>query len=162
MKNLFRKLNFSYYLVIFFLFPSEDFSLRQNQGYTQAVSEELKAATQYIDSLDEVLDESIFPQNYPKFLQNVYTILSFTEKLKQLDRSRREAILDDMTQEHSSLFRQMLLDEKLSVNKVISSSRAQVGMKEYEIFLNRFGIDLNNQQDIELERIARFVKADVD
>ena len=37
-------------------------------------------------SLNRVIDKSIFPDNYPRFLKQAYTLLRQTEYLKQLSR----------------------------------------------------------------------------
>ena len=42
-----------------------------------------------------VLDESIFPENYPEYLKQVYSLLRKAESLKQLRVERRTNILKD-------------------------------------------------------------------
>jgi hypothetical protein len=101
------------------------------------------------------IDESIFPDDYPEFLKQVYIISKRTELLKKLSASDREFVLRGQGRELQNFFRGIIKDDDLNVNRLYNFARTQVGQKAFETFLRRFGIDQQNHEDIELEVSAQ-------
>jgi hypothetical protein len=100
---------------------------------------------------EKYLNESVFPDSYPEFLKQVYILLRQAEELKQLSSHDQEDIVKSLQKELKDFFHGMLEDEKLNVKRLYSFARAQAGQDAFERFLKRFGIDRENQVDIELE-----------
>ncbi|MDA2929979.1 hypothetical protein MYX84_08555 [Acidobacteria bacterium AH-259-O06] len=112
---------------------------------------ELKPRASSLEAQISLLDESIFPDRYPKFLKEVYQLLHQVEQLKKLGDSDRELLLASQQRELADFFRGMLEDEEVDVERLSTVGRARVGQNDFEAFLNRFGIDHSNEEDIKLE-----------
>lgn len=117
--------------------------------------QELKSVKNYYEVSKSILEESIFPADYPEFLKQVYILFRQADQLKQLSASDREDVLKSQQEELENFSRGMLKDEKLNVKRLYTFAQAQVGQNEFETFLTRFGIKFDNQEDIELEVFAQ-------
>jgi hypothetical protein len=104
---------------------------------------------------EKYLDESVFPDSYSEFLKQVYILLRQAEELERLSTYDREVILKSQQKEFEDFFRGMIEDEKLNIKRLYTFARAQVGQDAFERFLKRFGINRENQVDIELEVLAQ-------
>lgn len=102
-----------------------------------------------------VVDESIFPDNYPKFLKQTYVLLREAECMRQLSVEEREDLLEDQGKELQLFFQDMLAEEELDVARLWSFARAQAGQAVFDRFLKRFGIERDDPEDIELEVLAQ-------
>ncbi|NIT55909.1 MAG: hypothetical protein GWN00_06635, partial [Aliifodinibius sp.] len=109
----------------------------------------------YFEPPNSIIEASIFPDNYPEFLKQLYIFLRQAERLKTLSASDRESFLKGQVQESREFFRAILKDDQLSVKQLCTFTRAQVGEKTFETFLKRFGINRDNYGDIELEVLAQ-------
>ena len=101
------------------------------------------------------LDETIFPDNYPDFLKETYRFLDQAEQLAQSPPAAQEVILSDYPQLLQDFFRAFLEDESLNLERLATFTRIQVPEASYQEFLTLFGIDPDNQEDIELELLAQ-------
>ena len=101
------------------------------------------------------LDESVFPENYPQFLKEAYLLLDQAEQLAQLPPANREAALSTHPQNQQDFFRAFLQDEELDIERLSAFIRTQLSPTTFTSFLDRFGIDLDNQEDIQLELLAQ-------
>jgi hypothetical protein len=117
--------------------------------------QKLESGREYFEAPDSIIEESIFPDNYPDFLKQLYIFLRQAERLKTLSASDRESFLKGQAQEPQEFFRAILKDDELSVQQLCNFTRAQVGEKTFEAFLKRFGINRDNYGDIELEVLAQ-------
>ncbi len=101
------------------------------------------------------VDDSIFPDEYPQFLKEGYVLLREAEQLRQLGANEREMALRNQPEKRGSILRGMVEKEELKTEPLYTFVRAQVGETGFEAFLQRYGIDPGNQDDIELEILAQ-------
>jgi len=107
----------------------------------------------YSDSLNII--ERIFPESYPEFPKQAYIILRQSEKLEQFNSEAQETFLKSYSEGFQILFRDMIAREKLDVRQLCLLARSRSGQKAFEAFLNRFGINHENEKDIDLEVLAQ-------
>ncbi len=101
------------------------------------------------------VDDGIFPDKYPQFLKEVYVLLREAEQLRQLSANERDITLGNQPKKRGSFLRGMVEKEELKTEPLCTFVRAQVGETGFEAFLQRYGIDPDNQDDIELEILAQ-------
>ena len=100
------------------------------------------------------VDDSVFPDKYPQFLKKIYVLLREAEQLRQLSAHERNITLGNQPEKRGSFLRGMAEKEELKTEPLYTFVRAQVGETDFEAFLQRYGIDPDNQDDIELEVLA--------
>lgn len=103
----------------------------------------------------DIVDESIFPKDYPEFLKQTYVLVRHAEEMRQLSFEEREDLLEDKGREFRRFFSEMLAREELDVARLCSYARTQAGQEAFDRFLKRFGIESDDQKDIDLEVLAQ-------
>ena len=101
------------------------------------------------------VDDSIFPDKYPQFVKEVYVLLREAEQLRQFSAHDREVALRNQPREREMFLRGLLEKEELKPKPLYTFVRAQVGETGFEAFLQRYGIDPDNREDIGLEVLAQ-------
>ena len=69
---------------------------------------ELTSGKGYFEALNNIVDESVFPDSYPQFLKQVYIFFRQTEYLEQLTRYDREILLKSQEKELINFLHKML------------------------------------------------------
>ncbi len=141
-------------ILVFIGIPANVFG-PQAMAREASTPRDLKPVAGHYEALNNIIDESVFPDNYPEFLKKVYILLRQAEYLKQLNPYDLEIVLKGQEKGLVKFFREMLGDNKLNVKRLYTFARAQVGENVFEKYLKRFGIDYDNQNDIELEALAQ-------
>ncbi|MGD9034264.1 MAG: hypothetical protein PVH02_16455, partial [Desulfobacteraceae bacterium] len=136
---------------------ADGFASQSPDNETSAIGE-LKYPKNHFEVPFATLQEHVFPDNYPEFLKQVYIVFRQVERLKTLSASDRESILKGQAQAPQDLFRAMLKHDELNVKELSTFTRAQVGEKAFQTFLKRFGINHDNDKDIELEILAQITR----
>jgi hypothetical protein len=116
---------------------------------------ELKTAQACREIGFETIDESIFPDEYPKYLKQVYILLKQSEQLRQLNKHDRDVLLIGLEGDSEKYFRGALEDLELNIKLICSFARAKAGQNAFKEFMERFGLDAANEDDIELEVLAQ-------
>ena len=101
------------------------------------------------------IHDSIFPDNYPQFLKQVYVLLRETEQLRRLGTRDQQVALGKQPKEREMFLRRVLEEEELKLEALSTFVREQVGDADFQAFLKRYGIDPGNQDDIGLEILAQ-------
>ena len=140
--------------IILISLPADGFLFR-SAVYEASARAELKYEKSHFEAPSGTVDECIFPDNYPEFLKQVYILFRQVERLKTLTALDRQSFLKGQAQEPRDFFRARLKDEELNVKQLCTFTRRQVGEKAFETFLTRFGINDDNDKDIEMESLAQ-------
>ena len=136
---------------------ADGFASQSPDNETSAIGE-LKYPKNHFEVPFTKLKERVFPDNYPEFLKQVYIVFRQAERLKTLSASDRESILKGQAQKAQEFFRAMLKQDELNIKQLSTFTRAQVGEKAFQTFLRRFGINYDNDKDIELEILAQITR----
>ncbi len=132
-----------------------DVSATHATVYKASAAQELKSGRDYFEALNSIIDETVFPDNYPEFLKQVYILLRQSEHLEEFTDYEREVFLKTQEKGPENFYRRILEDEKLNVKLLYTFAREQAGQDAFETFLKRFGIDHTNREEIELEVLAQ-------
>ncbi len=117
--------------------------------------QELKSVEKYYEAKINIIDDSIFPDDYPEYLKQGYILLRQIEQLKQLDLPDQEIFLNNLKKEDEFFYRMVLEDEEVNAKQIYRFAQSQVEPEAFDSFLKRFGININNPEDVELEILAQ-------
>ena len=99
----------------------------------------------------QFVDEGVFPPGYPRFLKEVYALFRRAERSQQLD-------LEDIRAPSGARNRRLLTGKNPSTRNLIGIARTRLEDSDFEAFLERFGLNPDNHEDIELEVTAQIAR----